>query len=61
METFRALLSNLKSEVVPADNPAKKTVLFCNPNGVFIEFFANHEYITNYLKQVILIFLRDIG
>lgn len=36
----------------------KKTVLFCNPNGVFIQLFANHEYVINYLKMVEIYLFR---
>lgn len=39
----------------------RKCVLFCNPNGVFIQFFgADNEYIKNYLKLVIILLHRGI-
>jgi hypothetical protein len=42
-------------------DPTKTTVLFCNPNGVFIQFFGfdNHT-IRNYLKEVYFILFRVI-
>ena len=34
-------------------DPRKPTVLFCNPNGVFIQFFGyDNQTIRNYLRQV---------
>lgn len=39
-----------------------KYIMFCNPNGVYIQFFAvENTYIREYLKQVLnLIYFRAI-
>lgn len=47
-------------EAVNKPNSSKKAILFCNPNGVFIQFFGyDNEYIRNYLKLVYITVVRD--
>jgi hypothetical protein len=42
------------NNVAPSPVYNGKHVLFCNPNGVYIQFFAvENSYIREYLRQVI--------
>jgi hypothetical protein len=48
---FRALIKRSRREENVSTNG--KIVMFCNPNGVYIQFFAlENSYVREYLRQV---------
>ena len=41
------------------NSTSNRAILFCNPNGVFIQYFGmDNQYVRNYVKLVCFIFIQ---